>query len=252
MEISTFGGGGRLKECQRRLSLLTDKLSGKRLLLLPIPTTRDKKYISSSPTRLSELLPLCDKETLVAGYNIPCELKEKMESVGTLVFDAALDEDFLVKNAEITARGAIGRLLCESTLDITDMKIGIIGYGRIGKQLLRLALFLGADVKVYTKRPEVLCDLSSLGIDCEIIGRESDLSSLDVVFNTAPEKIIDGEKIAALPDKVRIIDLASGNIFEPSARLTKLSSIPDAMYPESSGRLYAEAILKAIDGWVAK
>lgn len=252
MEISTFGGGGRLKECQRRLSLLTDKLSEKRLLLLPIPTTRDNKYISSSATRLSELLPLCDKETLVAGYGIPCELKERMESVGAVVFDAALDEDFLVRNAEITARGAIGRLMCESTLDITDMKIGIIGYGRIGKQLLKLALFLGAGVRVYTKRPEVMRDLSPLGIDCEIIGRESDLSSLDIVFNTAPEKIIDEERIASLPERIRIIDLASGNIFEPSARLTKLSSIPDAMYPETAGRLYAEAILKAIDGWVSK
>ena len=98
------------------------------------------------------------------------------------------------------------------------MKIGIIGYGRIGRELVRLCLFLGADVTVYTKRGEVCRDLLSLGIRAQVITSECDLSENDLVFNTAPEAIIRSELIAALPEKTSIIDLASGNIFEPSAR----------------------------------
>ena len=131
MEIRTFGGGGRIRECESRLLLLGDKLPIKHLLLLPIPTTRDKKYISATGTPLYDLPTLCREGTFVAGYNIPGDLKEEMEKRGALVFEAALDEDFLLENAEITARGAVGSLLCDTRLDISDMKIGIIGYGRI-------------------------------------------------------------------------------------------------------------------------
>lgn len=236
----------RLRECEVRLSGAC--LGIPRLVLLPIPTTRDREYITGTPTRLVDIYPLCREDTLVAGYNIPSENRLAMESLGARVFDAGLDEDFLIANAEITARGAIASLLSDTPLDITDMRVGVIGYGRIGRELSRLLLFLGASLTVYTKRESVAADLAAAGIDSEIISADTDLSGLDTVFNTAPESIISAERIAALPEKTRIIDLASGNIFEPSARLTKLASIPDAMYPTSAGRLYAEAIIRAAKG----
>ncbi|MBP3401479.1 MAG: hypothetical protein J6K85_00300 [Clostridia bacterium] len=246
MEIRTFGGGKRLRECEMRLSGVD--LGVARLVLLPIPTTRDREYITGTSARLVDIYPLCREDTLVAGYNIPSEHKLEMESRGARIFDAGLDEDFLIANAEITARGAIASLLSDTPLDITDMRVGVIGYGRIGRELCRLLLFFGASLTVYTKRDSVAADLAAAGIDSEIISAESDLSALDVAFNTAPESIISRERIAALPEKTRIIDLASGNIFEPSERLTKLASIPDAMYPISAGRLYAEAIIRAAKG----
>ncbi len=243
MEIRTFGSGKRLRECERRLSPLD--LGVTLLLLLPIPTTRDKEYITGTSRGLSELYPLCTQGALVAGYGIPSDVREKMESLGARVFDAGLDEQFLLANAELSARGALAYLLTDTPLDITDMSIGVIGYGRIGRELSRLLLFLGAHLTVYTKRASLAADLAALGIDAEVISQDTDLAELDAVFNTAPESIISVERIAALPEKTRIIDLASGSIFEPSARLTKLSSIPEAMYPISAGRLYSEAIIRA-------
>ena len=248
MEIRTFGTGERLRECCARLLLYKDELPIKELLLLPIPTTRDKKYITATDTPLSEIEGLCHEGVFVAGYGIPKEQVSAAESRGARVYDAARDKDFLKKNADITARGALGRLLTDTKKDITDMKIGIIGYGRIGKELTRLCLFLGASVTVYTKRAEVCADLLAAGIDSQIITSECDLSKNDVIFNTAPEAIIRAELIASLPEKTSIVDLASGNIFEPSERLLKLASIPDAMYPITAGRVYAEAIIGAIYG----
>ena len=246
MEIRTFGSGMRLRECERRL-MLSD-FGATRLLLLPIPTTRDKEYITGTSVRLSELYQFCTRDTMIAGYAIPSSVREKMESLGARVFDAGLDEKFLIANAEISARGALGYLLSDSELDVSDMRIGIIGYGRIGRELSRLLLFLGAHITVYTKRAGVAADLASLGIDAEIVSYNTNLGSLDTVFNTAPESIISAERIAALPEKTRIIDLASGNIFSPSSRLTKLASIPETMYPISAGRLYSEAIIRGLRG----
>ena len=241
MEIRLFGGGERQKACAARLD--GTELGCEQLLLLPIPTTKDKKYITGTPTPLAAIPPLCTLGTLVAGYEIPPEIIREITARGGEVFDAGHDEEFLLANADLTARGALGFLLTNTQSDLTDMSIGIIGYGRIGSKLHRLLLFLGARVRVYTCRKSVAAELNAAGAECEIVCPTSDLSALDVVFNTSPEAIILPEIIEALPDKTRIIDLASGNIFAPSPRLTKLSSIPAAMYPISAGRLYAESII---------
>jgi hypothetical protein len=74
---------------------------------------------------------------------------------------------------------------------------------------------------------------------------ECDYSALDLLINTAPARQIDEGK---LPDDLKIIDLASGSIFEPLPRLIKLASIPNAFYPETAGRLYAEGIIRAFGG----
>ena len=237
-----------MSECERRLT--TWDLGFPHLILLPIPTTRDKKYINGTSTLLSDIPTLSGTGALIAGYNIPGETVKELKERECAVFDAALDEDFLLDNARITARGAVANLMSNSELDISDMRVAVVGLGRIGTALLNLLLFLGAAVTVYTKRESVVRDLTSLEIDCRPIGWDSDLSEFDAVFNTAPESIIDPEKISVLPPKTRIIDLASGNIFEPSERLIKLASIPDKMYPVSAGKLYAEAIIRAAKGGV--
>lgn len=241
MEIRLFGGGERQKSCAARLS--GAELGCEQLLLLPIPTTKDKKYITGTPTPLAAIPPLCSLGTLVAGYEIPPEIIGEITARGADVFDAGSDEEFLLANADLTARGALGFLLTNTQIDLTDMSIGIIGYGRIGSRLHRLLLFLGARVSVYTSREALASELNAAGAESEIICPTTDLSALDVVFNTSPTGVILPEVIEALPEKTRIIDLASGNVFAPSARLTKLSSIPAAMYPVSAGRLYAESII---------
>ena len=46
---------------------------------------------------------------------------------------------------------------------------------------------------------------------------------------------------------LKILELASGNNFKNSENLTRLPSLPGKMLPESSGRLYAEAVLREIE-----
>ena len=238
MEIRSFGGGRRCLECERILR--EANLPFSLVVLLPIPTTRDNKYITNTSTLLEEIKLLAKEGVLFAGYGIPMHLKASLLASGASVFDGAECEEFLLKNALISARGAVAALLTDTQRDITDMKLGIIGYGRIGREMCRILLFLGADVIVYTTRASVASDLCREGVRAEIISEDTDLSRLDTVINTAPARIIPDEKI---PPTVEIMDLASGNIFKPSERLTKLSSIPEKMYPITAGRLYAEAII---------
>lgn len=235
MEIYTLGEGTRLRVCQAILADMTAGVEGK-ILLLPIPTSRDNTYITSTATPLTDIREMSRGCSLVAGYNIPRGIID--ESIR--VYDAGEDEEFLQKNAVLTARGALGHLLTGWQRDISDMKIGIIGYGRIGREMLRLLLLFGVDTTLFTRRKSVVMELCEAGISAELIASGDCPTGLDILINTTPERLIDQSK---LERKTEIIDLASGSIFEPSEKLIKMASIPDKMYPESAGRLYAEGIL---------
>lgn len=243
MEIRLIGGGGRIRECG---SILESRLEGRdgRLLLLPIPTTRDNIFINSTNTTVKSVAELIDGSTVVAGYSIPEAIVRKARESGAPLFDASLDEDFLLENAKISANGALGYILTHSLKDLGDMRVGIVGYGRIGREMTRLCLLFGAYVRLFTARESVALELGEMGIDARLIDGAADLSDLDILVNTTPKRQIDE---GTIPREIDVIDLASGSIFEPSARLIKLSSIPDAFYPKTAGLLYARAILRFLE-----
>ena len=244
MEIRLIGSGGRMRECVGVLKARLENRPG-RLLLLPIPTTRDKIFITSTNTTTSAVAEMIDSETVVAGYSIPKDIVSRAGEMGAPLFDASLDERFLLDNAKISGEGALGYILTHSTKALRDMRVGIVGYGRIGHEMTRLCLLFGAEVIVYTARESVTLELGEMGIDARLIDGELDLTDIDILINTTPKRQIDE---GAIPKDIDIIDLASGSIFEPSERLIKLSSIPDAFYPETAGRLYAGAILRFLEG----
>ena len=243
MEIRLISGGGRVRECGRILESYLANNDGK-ILILPIPTTRDNIFINSTATTIKAVVDQIDEKTVVAGYGMPKEIVTKAEQVGALVCDASLDEEFLLENARISANGALGYILTHSPKDMGDMKIGIVGYGRIGREMTRLCLLFGAYVRLYTARESVVLELGEMGIDARLIDESDDFSDLDVLVNTTPKRQIDESRI---PKKIDLVDLASGSIFEPSERLIKLASIPEAFYPITAGRLYAKAILRFLE-----
>lgn len=243
MEIRSFGVGRRIRECERLLSGVADRYRG-RLILLPIPTTRDNIYINGTDMTFGALLGSIDFGSVVAGYNIPGVICDGAKRLGGRVIDVALDEEFLLKNAIISARGAVGYLLTSLPRELGKLKVGVIGYGRIGKEITRLLLLLGSSVTVFTTTRSVALELGESGVDSVLIDDIICPKGFDLIINTAPKKLLDERN---LEGKTEILDLASGNIFEPSGRLTKLSSIPDSMYPISAGELYFEAILRGLE-----
>jgi S-adenosylhomocysteine hydrolase len=60
-------------------------------------------------------------------------------------------EDFLVKNAQVTAWGILAIILqsCEECL--TELMIDVVGYGRCGKAIVQLLDALGVQCRVIVK-----------------------------------------------------------------------------------------------------
>ncbi len=249
MTLHTFGVGRRQEVCSEilRASDATRKYDD--LILLPIPSSRDKIHITGTEVPLESLLKFKKDGSLIAGYGLPLDFVREAALRGIETIDASADERFLRENAELTAHGTAGLILTKHQDAISDMKIGIIGYGRIGKILSRILLFLGARTVIFTRRRETKLELCTVGIEAAGADELERALGLDILINTAPAELVSKELADALcREGCELIDLASGNRLPDCDGLLRLPSIPDKMYPASAGRIYAAAILRAIEG----
>ena len=216
------------------LEKYTDKI-----ILLPIPTTRDKRTISNTKVYIEQVFDEIYEGVAVSCYGVGDEYIRAMEERGAIVTDLALDEEFLLENAELTALAALGIFLGSTKLSPRDVTVGIVGYGRIGKRLTGLFLFLGASVRVFTTRENIRLELCEFGVASAVSAEDADLSGLDILINTAPAPIFKKESI---PDGLRIMELASGDNFAGIPGVEKYPSVPARMFPESAGKAWGRAI----------
>ena len=248
MKIENYGVGERCREVMRLLTewaSIEETNAPGRIILLPIPTSRDGIHLCGSDKLLHEVVSEVDYGDLVVGYSIPSCDTEYIRSRGAFVFDAAADELFLEENAYLTALGTLEYLLSEHRCVPSDMHVGIIGYGRIGSALLRILLFLGAKIRIYTSKNLTRVELGENGVESRYIDYANptlgDTADLDVLINTAPTRLgscFDG----GVPCGIRVIELASGDNFAGVEGVVRLPSIPEKNYPKSAGRAYFHAI----------
>lgn len=242
MEIITFGGGERLLYCQNKLKQ-TAGTDFDRLILLPIPSVSCDGFIKGTRVLPQSVTDVATEGSLVAGYALPSDFSESLLEAGSLVYDAAKDEDFLLENARLTAHGALGHILTNLKKDVSALRVAVVGYGRIGSEMLRLLLFLGAAVTVLTTRESAAKELGEMGVSAWVLDGRADISGFDLVINTAPARLFD-EKTPGISD-CPLIDLASGDVLPALPNIKKLAALPEKMYPETAGEKYADAIAKA-------
>ncbi len=243
MTVEVFGEGRRERACAQRLSELLAGSRFSRALILPIPTSRDGINISGTDTALSTLMSRAHPGALFCSYGAPLGFRAEVEAAGAVLADVADDEIFEKENAELTAECTLSYIMKSHECALRELKIGIVGYGKIGKTLLELFLFHGADVTVFTRKNSTRVALCELGVSAELTS-EADFSSLDLIVNTAPARLFPTSLIRGFSGEV--IELAPGENFTGARSLVRLPSLPAKMLPKSGGRLYAEAVMRAL------
>lgn len=239
MIIQSYENSPRSDTCVEYLRCAEIARRCERIILLPIPSTRDNKTILNTKVDIDRLIDEIGVGDLISGYALPLGFIDRARACGALVTDLSLDEEFLTENAALTALATVGIFLGSTRCAPHDTKIGIVGYGRIGKRLTNLFLYLGASVRVFTSREGTRLDLCECGIATAESTGCADLTGLDVLINTAPAPIFDASSI---PGRLRIIDLASGDNFPKDVRVEKYPSVPAKMFPVSAGREWGRAI----------
>ena len=240
MEILTYGNGERLAACSSLVA--RGAPSGCRIIILPIPTTRDGKTVSGTDIPLSDVVSATEGETLVCGYGLPEDMASGIVARGGFIYDGALDEELILENARLTAQGTVGWLLLNTGRSPSELAVGIVGYGRIGRELLRLLLFLGCTVRVYSSSERTQRELSELEIDVRDSRGSADLSGLDILINTAPAPLFSAKSLAKYQG-LKVVDLASGEYLAGVEGLIKLPSVPERYFAVGAGRAYARRIL---------
>jgi dipicolinate synthase subunit A len=246
MTVNTYEKSGRGERCSSLLKDYDGARGFSSITVLPIPTTRDGRTLNGTEIPLSALPPLTGDGSLVVGYGVPEGLREELCDEGATVLDAMEDEEFLCDNGYLTALATLGIVIttCDKALD--DIGFGIVGYGRIGKRLTEMLLFLGAKVRVYSSRSDTRMALSESGVFSSESCEGAELNDVDILINTAPAVIFDTSREAGFPENIRVIDLASGDNFPGFEGVERYPSVPAKMFPISAGNIWFKSVKRQL------
>lgn len=242
-----------------------DAIRDAELVLLPIPTTTDGVRVNTRqgpPTdpphdlRLAALIEAMTPDQRLFGGRIPPAVKTEAEGRGIAVCDYADEEIYAIRNALPTAEGALVLAMRALPVTLAGCRVGVLGYGRIGRVLCRMLHVLEARVTVAARKP---ADLARIVVDgatpLAIASTEghSTLSALRdcrVIFNTVPHRILDADTVPHLRRDVCIIDLASapGGIdpqlaLDRGLHLIRAPGLPGKCAPETAGEIIAETVI---------
>ncbi len=250
MRVLFLGNDRRLSFCRERLLMLGADVY-ESILLLPIPSTADGVHVRDTDVLLSALGAPPYGCSVIVCYGIERAQRSAWADAGVCVIELSRNEEYLAANSRLTAEAVLSDILATDGKAPCHLKIGIIGYGRIGQRLASLLAFLGARIRVFTSRSELsrdLCMLGVSGVDSLSMsgeGAQDALVGLDVLINTAPARLIPHTAAGVLKN-TRIIELASGENIPPGITYERLPSLPAKRFPASAGYMLADAIAEAL------
>lgn len=252
-EVHTFG-----MECnpvhQEKHAGLEETLAGAECVVLPVPISAKPGFLNApfgeTEHRLEEIFSHLPGGVPVFAGAVNGEIAAMAKEYGIVITDLLTMEELAVKNAALTAEGAVGVLIRETDHCLMGSEILIIGAGRIGKLLgLRLKA-LGANVTVSARKEsdKAWCRGMCLGAaDTEEL--ELILPQFSVVVNTVPSLVLPAERLRCLPKGTVILELASkpGGLDRETAqtlgiRVVAAGGLPGKTAPNSAASAIADTI----------
>lgn len=194
-------------------AVITDKIVPAELVIFPIPMTRDGKNLftqyASSPIPLDAILAELQADTIVCGGLIPDFVQRECKRRGIACFDYGKDEQFQLLNAVPSAEGAVEIALRNTPYILENAKTCVVGYGRIGKCLVKKLLGLQCRVTATARKETDLQAIQKAGATAVPTSQLAEHKAFDIIFNTVPAPVIDTSVLERQTTDTLIIDLAS-------------------------------------------
>ncbi len=233
-------------------------------VILPVPAEDAHGFLNAPlgalPCRIEHILDCAGSSAAVIGGGLSAGIRAAAAQRGMEVYDYMRSPCFTARNAAITAEGAVSELMKKAKTALCDMRILVIGWGRIGKLLINKLHALCPALYLMSKNSEARALARELG--CAAIAPDCPpelLGGFDAVINTAPAPVI--ADLRAFRDSCILLELASapGGIDASCAEncgleLSVLRGLPGRYAPESAARTVHGAvseILKASKGVVS-
>ena len=227
------------------------------VIILPLPATRNDKTIvmpfSKREISIDRLMSLLGKNNIVFGGIIKGELLSRLRETD-IPFVDYYDNEFIEKNAVLTAFGALKILLEHIDFALPLGKYAITGYGRVAKETASLLTSLSCDVTVFARNSSQRDDAMIKGCKAEPLTQlplQSD--KFDIVINTVPSNVINEDAICNMKKNCKIIELASapyGLDFDMarnhSIDVVKAFSLPEKYTPKTAGEIIGKKICNTL------
>lgn len=202
----------------------------------------DECEIILLPVNSAELAK-CGGKTVIGGFTGVIPAPQDCRIINYLT-----DPRYIVKNAQVTAEGALFMAMQASHDALMGKSALITGFGNIAKALCKRLVSLGADVTVCARsagaRAEAedcgagVCDFSALA-----------LNPADFVFNTVPSRVISYNYLSVLGSETVVIELAStpGGIDTQAAHTLGVTlldgrGLPAKYAPRTAGQILHDIV----------
>lgn len=183
-------------------------------VVLPLPYSLDKIHLntplSQCEIHLEDIFSVIKENQTVVGGKFDLTAEYLTSEKKLKLIDYYNREDLAVLNAMITAEGAINIAMQELPITLSNSKALVMGYGRIGKVLAHKLYGLHTQVYVSARKYEDFAWIEAFGY--KSVGYDDIdkyLNEFDVIFNTVPALLLDGNRLENVKPDAVIIDLAS-------------------------------------------
>lgn len=218
-------------------------------IVFPVPPLKDGKYIntpfSGEALTLEDIKRHINSDTVIFCGKADEDFRSFFSD--NEVYDYMDREELNILNAVPTAEGAICIALEELPVTLSNSRILITGFGRIGKILAGILKGFGADITVMTG--SISNKAWAKAMNFKVCSKSDIDSSYNLIFNTAPVLIFDRETLEKLGSETILIDLASkpGGVDFKSAGEIGIKAIwalgiPGKTAPVTAGEIIAETI----------
>jgi len=196
---------------------MNDLFENTDVVIGPVPLSRDKGVTFNSPLferdiRVCDFLRLIpDGCTFIAG-KIPLSVTDFFDTKNIVYEDILLRDDFAILNAVPTAEGTVQIAMEELPSTLWNMKVLVLGAGRVGRHLATLLKAMGAKVTVAVRKGKDAAWVISNQMDhCCYDFDGKNISDYRLICNTVPAVVLDENLLSRVAANSLIIDLASDN-----------------------------------------
>ena len=235
---------------------LEQVLENAEIVISSIPFTRDgitiNMPLSDNKIKINEFMNLMKDKTLIAG-TISNNIYEKYKDVE--IIDIMKNEKLAILNTIATAEGAIKEIIENTQVNVHGSKIMILGFGRVGKTLAKKLDGLSAKITVVSKEEEELAWAEVYGYTNMQLNKIEDvIKDYDVIVNTIPHIILQGNILQKINKDTLLLDLASGEgginkeeAQENKINLIKALGIPGKISPITTAKILKETIYEILE-----
>jgi dipicolinate synthase subunit A len=223
------------------------------IVLLPIPIAEQGGYIpcvlSCEPILLPTISGLLTGR--IWGGRQGAMLSSFLEKDGLVCRDPNDIETYAVANAYLSAEGAIVSALARYPGAILRKPALVVGYGRIGRCLVRLLTAWGADVTVAARDAVQREWAKAEGADAVDTAKLAEAAaSSDIIFQTAPALLINETVISCVKKGTLISDLTKSGVdidFANAHGLTawRDSGIPGKYAPDAAAEILYKTVINS-------